>query len=359
MFSNPGYRDPLPRVQISKLHQELDGESHGFHREHPNTKVLLLPNLSGGTGTVEGSPLLLDPILSVPCSEFWWSGSCSWSGWFEIDGGIVPSGAFGVWLLFGDFGISVVIGFGDGLVAVVSKPEEPWELKSMAWVIPCPWTVPKCLTISDADWSSGVMMIVWASWADTGLTCSGAHRQSFEAIVVHTVLLFSWITIFMGTIHWPGRAPFPCFQTITHSPVRYKFPLIGLDLRSTALRNAASLSALWYARRAHSRNASCCRNFRPTAQSESASKCAGNRWSLATEPGNLVCFPRTRTSGAKPFRRPHEFFAWVQTHRLLWRSVWDSIGCSISNCLSILWRIAPCLSDFPFWKWTSGLIVVL
>ena len=80
--------------------------------------------------------------------------------------------------------------------------------------------------------------------------------------------------------------------------------------------------------------------------------------SLHTDPGSLVCLPRTNTSGANPSRMLKAFLAWVQCANAICKSCASLMGCSRSYLSNMLDRIWPCLSAFPFCQWASVLMVV-
>ena len=94
----------------------------------------------------------------------------------------------GLWA-FGIMGISV----GSGMARVI-----PWVF---IWGI--------CCAIIDTDGSLWVIGMFFASMAETGLTCSGAHLNNLLACVVHMVWEFSWTTIFIGPAQNPSWAPLP------------------------------------------------------------------------------------------------------------------------------------------------------
>ena len=52
---------------------------------------------------------------------------------------------------------------------------------SMALVIPCDCILGSCCAMMDTEGSLLGIGISRASWADTGRTCSGAHRYSLLA----------------------------------------------------------------------------------------------------------------------------------------------------------------------------------
>ena len=209
-------------------------------------------------------------------------------------------------------------------------------------------------SIGGSGWKTSFSGMCLPSIALTGLICSGACRYNFPFCVTQTVWAFSCTTTFIG----PLQPSFnPDFQIMTHSPDWYTC-LAGLVLLSKALRKTASLSAMWYARRAASLLAKCCLNKRPWQCSASARACAGSWLSLHTDPGNRVCLPNTSTSGAKPFLMLNAFFACVQCASAVCIS-WESLmGCSRSYLLSISASICPCRSAFPFCQCASVLIVV-